>query len=229
MLPVGRGLLIVVVLACLVSLPARADAAPIDLGTLSNGEFRISGMFEADNEVALFSFFLPGDAVLSLDFTSLLRVPGQELRGFDAAVTFFGPGSEFDNGFLANALFDAEFGVTSIVDVLSLQPPLLQGTYVMAISQYDNLYDPGLGAFPYADFEYREYTTILYDVPGCSMFLTPTDCRTGTFDARLTVELENVQPVPEPGSLTLLALGSAALLASRGRRSRPRINTVRGK
>jgi hypothetical protein len=53
------------------------------------------------------------------------------------------------------------------------------------------------------------------------------DCRTPNFAGSLTIEPENVpQPVPEPGSLTLLALGGAALLARRDRWRRRKPSSI---
>jgi hypothetical protein len=230
MRPYGRSLLVAVIL-CLGLMPARADATVISLNPdapVSSGAFDFSGAFDVDNDVALIYLSLVGSAVLSIDFTSLLDPADGELRGFDPIVTFFGVGGDFLGSYdwMNDATFDAAFGVRSIEGLT-----LAAGSYVLALTHYGNYYQPGgleeegfVPGYFLADaavdglFSHSFYAT---PDTSCGSFVdVDGGCRSSRFAGTLTIEPENVpQPVPEPGSLTLLALGGAALLARRGRRS----------
>lgn len=225
--PVGRGLLVVVLLACLTLPAARAEAAPIELGTVTSSNLvPLSGALAVENEVVdLIRFSLLASATLGIDFTSLLQPPGGEPRGFDPIVTFFGTGSDYLGAYdwLFDATFDASFGVRTIEGIT-----LPAGDYLLALTHYGNYFQPTDGGVPgsfLADvaegglFTHSFYATAQ---TSCGTFVdVDGGCRTSNFAGSLTIEPENVpQPVPEPGSLMLLALGGAALLAHRGRRSR---------
>jgi hypothetical protein len=234
MLPVGRGLLIVVVLACLVSLPARAEAEIITLVT-PNADGSFGGMFNNDNDVALISFVLQSSALVTVNM---------DLVGFDPLLTLFGRVEDGTGDFLYlddeyDKVLDSNFGV---IDNLDFDVPgfledgmLAAGSYLLAVTQFENFFDlslgGGFGTFAYAADSRFTCGPLDERDPACKGFLAwDGTSRSPEFAGLLTIEPEDVpQPVPEPGSLTLLALGSAALLARRGRRSRPRINTARGK
>jgi hypothetical protein len=225
MLPVGRGLLIVVVLACLVSLPARADALVITLNPdapLSSGAFDFNRTFTADNDVALIYLSLLSSAVLTIEMTSHLATPA----GFDPFLTLFAPGTDFQGSY--DHFFDTIDGRIDTREVEFIPGGMLAaGNYLVAITHDFNFYRPGSG-FVYDGADSGVLTSELSGgETSCSDFVSLFgECRTRQFAGTISVQAENVQPVPEPGSLTLLALGSAALLVGRGRRSRPGIKTA---
>jgi hypothetical protein len=239
MLPVGRGLLIVVVLACLVSLPVRADAEIIKLVT-PNADGSFAGTFDNDNDVALISFVLQSSALVTVNMTSHL-----DLIGFDPLLTLFGRLADIETGDFEHEgnqyglVLESNFGD---IGVLDFNVPgfveggmLLAGNYLLAVTQYDNFFDRSadgdVGSFAHHQDPFFTCGGVLPGEPdgGCFVSFEGTP-RSPEFAGTLTIESEDVpQPVPEPGSLTLLALGSAALLAGRGRRSRPGIKAVRRK
>jgi hypothetical protein len=219
---VGRGLRVVLLLACLGLIPARAEAGLITLNPGapdSSGTFTFSGIFSADNDVAVIYLNLLGDAVLSAGLTSHLETPA----GFDPILTLFGEVAG-GSGFLGTYEWLAEGGF-GFLDPLTLTA----GNYVLAVTQYSNLYNFA-GGFEYDAAPNGLFTRDLFgdldfdgnpDVPCAAFVAFDGGCRTPAFAGTVTIEPENVpQPVPEPGSLTLLALGGAALLARRTRRTR---------
>jgi hypothetical protein len=244
MLPVGRGLLIVVVLACLVSFPARADADIITMNSIAvdaDGSFRGEFDLERDDDVRFLYFSLTGAAFLTVEFTSHLAPEGE--RGFDPTLSLFAdvPGS-FDPFGLAGPdledtywyhreFFPADLPPPNGIDIFIDGLLLAAGNYALAVTQFGNSYTPGLG-FTYQGIS--DFTSSELWGPGngtagpCETFVGwMGDCRTREFAGRLAIVPEDVpQPVPEPGSLTLLALGSAALLARRGRQSRREIKNA---
>jgi hypothetical protein len=241
MLPVGRGLLIVVVLACLVFLPARADADIITVVPNADGSF--GGTFVNDNDVALIYLSLLGPAFVTFNITSHLALTDP---GFDPILTLFtSQGTQFTppgSGDSYDPLFESFTGsFDSNQEDLGLFFPnvfaagmMAAGNYLVAISHDLNNFDLATGGFLYDGAAEGQLTNDLKSFGigtecGASEFVSGfgEPCRTRNFAGSLTIESEDVpQPVPEPGSLTLLALGSAALLAGRGRRSRPRIKTA---
>jgi hypothetical protein len=206
----GHGLLVVLV-ACLSLMPVRTEAAPIELGTVSSGNFAISGVFGADNDVALIFLSLFGTAVVSAEITSHLDAVDP---GFDPILTLLGPGTDFLGDY--DYLFDASEGFIEAVT-------LSAGNYVLALTQYHNYYFPGAG-FEYAAAVNGRFTYDFFAVDAdgdgvpdtpCSAFVAfDGGCRSPNFAGTLSVQPEDVvQPVPEPGSLFLLMAGGAALLA----------------
>jgi hypothetical protein len=219
----GRALLVFAVV-CLGVMPARGEAASISipLGTLDPGSFSFGGTFSQDNDVALIAFEVADPSLVTIQMTSQLATPA----GFDPTLTLFGPGSDFLGAFDVIAE-DSLLG--------SLQVTLAEGTsYLLAITQYNNLYLGG-GLFEYSDetlWPGGLFTEILFAVDdqgqpvdlGCDRFVAfnfdsgSAECRTGTFAGTLSVE--SLRDVPEPGTLSLLAIGGAALAARRRCRTR---------
>lgn len=202
----GHALLVVLV-ACLGLVPARAAAETIDHGTFSSGTFDFSGEFTFDNDIALIYLSLFDTAVVSAEMTSHLDAPA----GFDAILTLFGPGTDFLGAY--DYLSENAFG---FLDPVTLSA----GTYLLAISHDLNYYFPGSG-FDYDGAENRGLLT--FDLSGggtaCSEFVAwDGGCRSRQFAGSLNIQPETV---PEPGSLVLLMAGGAALLARRRRWRRP--------
>jgi PEP-CTERM motif len=231
MRPVGRGLLIVALLACLVSLPTRADADIITITPNADGSF--GGTFSADNDVALIYLSLLGPAFVTFNITSHLELIEP---GFDPILTFFtAGGTQFtppDSGDSYDPLFasfDGSFA-SNHEDLALFFPDVFSGgtmaagNYLLAVTQYENSFNLSsvegeVGGFQYdADSRFTCGPLETRD-PECTGFLAfDGTSRSQEFAGSLTIEPEDVpQPVPEPGSLTLLALGSAALLARRAR------------
>jgi hypothetical protein len=241
MLPVGRCLLVVALLACLVLIPARADADIITVTPNVDGSF--GGTFGADNDVALIYLSLLGPAFVSFSITSHLDLTES---GFDPILTFFTAGgtqfTPLGSGDSYDPLFESVTGsFDSNQEDLGLFFPnvfsgglMAAGDYLVAISHDLNNFDLATGGFLYDGAAEGQLTNDLRSFGigancGASDFVSGfgQPCRTRNFAGSLTIESEDVpQPVPEPGSLTLLALGSAAVLARRGWRSRPRIKTA---
>jgi PEP-CTERM motif len=212
-----RHVSVVIVVVCLSLLPARSEAAaithPIDFGTVSAGITPFDGIFELDNDVALIRFTLDASADVSAEVTSHLASPA----GFDPILTLFGPGSSFLGAF--DFLTDSSTG--------SLSAGLLgPGNYLLALTQYVNFFSPFEGQFDFDQDADGLFTQSLFDPSGalgCTAFVAfnfateQAECRTPAFAGSLTVE---PAAVPEPGTLALLAVSAATLLARRPRRRR---------
>jgi hypothetical protein len=169
----------------------------------------LSGSFSADNEVALFQFILAGAAGVSA-FTS-----GYETTGFDSLIGLF-------NGTTGTILsyfsmeqgddVDAENDDISSTDFNSALPVILldPGTYILALLQTGNNFNSVNGI-----------DSLLAGFSGDIDPIFPSGTCAGgcEFSLSLTVDSgETPAPIPEPGTLSLVALGSAAALARRFRK-----------
>ena len=208
----------VVLVVCPLLMPARGEAAIIStpLGSVGAGSFNLSGTFTTDNDIALFSFTLSDAADITAQIDSHLEDPA----GFDPVITLFGPGDGTDD-------FQGVFDFLSDSSDGLLGAALGPGDYLVAITQYNNFFVPDENRFDFDAAMDGLFTKMLFDqgdtLP-CTQFVafdfetsTP-ECRTGEFDGTLTVEPSNA--VPEPGMLSLVTLGGAALIAQRRRRRR---------
>lgn len=203
---------VVLVVACLGLFPARSEAATITipLGSPGFGTTTFNGTFTADNDVALISFGLSTTSLVTADITSHLQTPA----GFDPILTLFSPGTDFMGGF--DFLLEDTAGLISAL--------LGPGNYLLAITQYSNFYVPFQNRFDFDAAVNGAFTKALFDsndTLACDDFiafdfntLTPV-CRTGAFAGSLTV-----QSIPEPATLSLLAVGAAAIAVRRQRRKR---------
>ena len=181
----------------------------------------LAGSFQADNDVALFQFILTGAAGVSA-FTSGDATALDSLIGL-----FYGPGSIDPIGGLdrtgdivryfnvvedgvVNARNDDISGtnLNSALPVILLDP----GTYILALLQTGNDFTSGLSAIdsllaPFSHDDDPNYNGGICAAGGCNFALS------------LTVDSgETPASIPEPGTLTLVALGSAAAVARRFRR-----------
>jgi len=217
----GR-ILPVTLAVCVCLLPARSEGATIALGSLDPGSTSFNGILSVDNEVAFFSFSLSATSLITAEMTSYFcQDPGgcaSTDLGFLPILTLFeglvpdGPSYLSDASFLDPTIPSVEW--------LTLGP----GTYLLAVTMYENYFDPGTGEFLYAAFP--NFTTLIFpEIDGCTGFVQPVgtdvfECRSGAFAGGLTVE---GVPVPEPGALSLLALGAGGIVLRRcrSRRSPP--------
>ena len=176
----------------------------------------LTGSFQVDNDVALFQFILTGAAGVSAftsgDATALDSLiglfsgtTGNIVRYLDVA-----QGAEVD---AENDDIDFDAGnFNSALPVILLDP----GTYILALLQTGNDFTSGvdgidslLAGFSFDDTP--DYRGGICAEGGCN------------FSLNLTVASgETPAPVPEPGTLSLVALGSAAALARRLRRRQRR-------
>jgi hypothetical protein len=180
----------------------------------------LSGEFVFDNDVALFQFVLTLQTTFSA-VTSSYATDGT--GGFDPTLGLF-----FENGTIVqypdpadSTAFYAARGLdvdpdtgdyNDILPTLLLEP----GTYYLALLQYPNSFHVGADGLDslLAGFE-------LDDTPfvdgGCSGAQSQGACG---FSLSITASAVDTTAVPEPGTLSLLALGSGAMALVRRRRTR---------
>ena len=197
--------------------PAAASAAPLTFVTNPDGTLQanLNGTFAFDNDVALFEFVL-GDGTFDFVATTTSNADG----GFDPALSLFavseaGPISLYtyagpEPGEVLSASVDDQDFDGGIFDA-ALSLTLTRGSYILALSQTGN--------FVHEDF------TFDWDDPAfqCAAGLIcdqPSDSPLRAFAGLVTLKDTTTAPVPEPGTLSLLALGSFATAAVRRRRSR---------
>jgi PEP-CTERM motif len=172
-------------------------------------EQTLTGSFQADNDVALFQFVLTGVASVSAftsgDATALDSLLGL-FKATGSIVRFFSTeqGAEVDAE--NDDISDTNFN--SALPVLLLDP----GTYFLALLQTGNDFTSGLDGIDslLAGFSFDDtpdYRGGVCAAGGCNFSLSLTVDSGGT-----------PAPVPEPGTLLLVALGSAAALSHRFRR-----------
>lgn len=204
-------------------LPADGHAAPIlhsvALGTLAPGSYDLDDgdpgtptTFVADNDLALFQFTLAADATITASITSHLTTPA----GFEPILTLFEPGSEFMGSW--DFLREADAG--------PLTAALSAGSYLLALTQYNNYFSPGDGAFDYDAAVDGFYTKAVFGgttALACDAFVAPgattsdpPECRTAGYAGTLRVSAT----VPEPAALSLVTIGASVLLARRRIRRR---------
>jgi hypothetical protein len=197
---------------CLALVSTRANAATITLADLSPGVIGFSGTFDTDNDVALVTFTVSTTSPITATSTGHLG----PTSGFDPIFTLFGPGTDFLGSFDFLGDWDSDAGTP-------LTATLDPGTYLLAITQYNNYYSPSDHRFDYDNAPGGLFTRAVFGPDStCEAFVDfEGGCRSNAFAG--TISGESVAPttVPEPGTMGLLSLGGAALLA-RGRHRRAR-------
>ncbi len=216
-----RDLAVVCVVVCLtLGIAARSEAsfitAPDFVVTQAPDGFSFDGHFNQDNDVALIEF--------SIDFQSTFQVlvtSFNELNGFNPNLFLLNT-----DGTQAEGL-DAEGTPIEVNNQDAGNSPLIatiaKGSYVLAITQQFNLPNitsPGFSMddSPFYTCDFLEAST------GCTGFIDPfvdtfpTPRSNRVAGSVAITSLEQPAPVPEPGTLTLLAGGLGALAARRRRR-----------
>jgi hypothetical protein len=216
----GR-ILPVTLAVCVCLLPARSEGATISLGSLDPGSTSFNGTLSLDNEIAFFSFSLSATSLITAEMTSYFCQGPDPCAstdlGFLPILTLFEGDTATTSGYLATASF---VDPTIFSSDFELSAPLGPGTYLLAVTMYENYFDPGTGEFSYQDSP--NFTTAIFgEIVGCPGFVQPIgtdvlECRSGAFAGSLSVQ---GVPAPEPGTLSLLALGAGGILLRR-RRSR---------
>lgn len=198
--------------------PAAADTITIDR-TGADGVLTFDGAFTNDNDVALIVFDILSPSLFSAMTTSYA------LGGFDPLLTLF----DGDGNWLMDNDDDPTGATGSdarLLDPITIAPlQLTPGQYTLALTQTFNYSGLTLSE-PFAQTDFPSYWRETFDPEGaCPAFIAvdfesgAVTCVSNTFAGSLTITpLEQPQPVPEPGTLALLATGAAAALLRRSRR-----------
>lgn len=219
-----RGLLVACVAVCVtLGIAARSEASiltpPDFVVTQTPDGFSFDGHFNQDNDVALIEF--------SLDFQSTFQVlitSFNDLNGFNPNLFLLNT-----DGTQAQGL-DAEGNAIEVNNQDAGNSPLIatmaKGTYVLAISQQlnlPNITSPGFSMddSPFYTCDFLEVSTDCtgFIDPFVDTFPTPRSNRVA--GGVVITSLEQPAPVPEPGTLALVAtaLGGAVLRRHRRRGS----------
>ena len=207
--------------------PRAASADAILLPSVEGfGTFSVNDAFTNDNDVAFLTFSFAGsNAVVRAETTSYAT------GGFDPFLALFDAISGNVIQFFDTTLGDVRDATAEDIDADAgnwdalLELTLAPGEYTLALLQYPNAFLDGQ-LFSFAEDATPAFTQAFATpdtAPCCAAFIDFNgSCRSGNFafDLRVTSE-NNTARVPEPGTLLLLTLGSAAAAISR-RRSRAR-------
>ena len=195
---------VVLALALVVLAPRTVDAAFISQEVSLGDPVTIIGDFENLNDVYLFHFIL-GEGT-EYDFSAL--TDSMAIGGFDPYLALY-QGTElyrFGEGEIS-AVEDDTIGVDAMLTLL-----LGAGDYTLALAHSGNEALEPL-AFTWDDIQ--DVTGELY--MGATCETDPIFCGSGAFSLTLEIAAVGGTPVPEPGTLSLLALGSLATALVRRR------------
>jgi hypothetical protein len=208
----------IVALAMVCAMPTVAVAAPIVHGFNANADGTVQafeGLFDFDNDVALVSFVL-GEGIFDFKATTTSGGTG----GFDPQLgLYYAPvGSQFslytyagpEGEPISASVDDVDFpGVIDAALSLTLSGA---GSYILALTQTGN--------FLHEDFTFDWAADEVACAAGPLGVCDPADAGVRAFAGTIQIT-DTTNPVPEPGTLSLLALGSLATAAVRRRRNRP--------
>jgi hypothetical protein len=211
----------VLVLSLFVLAPRVTEGAPI-LIPIDPASATLTGQFTLDNDVALFEFLLgPGSYTFSATTTSAST-------SFDPILTLFGPDFSIvtylgpSNEPLRAEAFDFRPDTDVGIPVLTLAG---SATYTLAVSQFGpfdgNFFDPVLNgftqdAFPCFTFDpFAEGACVAGDP---SMF-GGQGAAGASFSIDLALAPVDTAAVPEPGTLSLIALGASVAFLRRRHKS----------
>ena len=212
----------VIALAFLFVLPGTGSAAPINFETTITADGTVqtfAGAFNTDNEVALIRFVLgEGDFSFGANTTSYAALP---VGGFDPVLSLYfapteqTPLSEYSlftyvgaDGGVFPAIFDDQDLDAGLWDSSLALTLSSAGAYILALSQTGN--------FPHEIFSFDWDT----EAPcGIDAACPPPEGRDLSFSVstQLTPVVTTPTPVPEPGTLSLLALSFVAAARLRRR------------
>jgi hypothetical protein len=205
---------VVLALAIVICAPRASSAASISYEITIGDPVTIDGALPELNDIALFHFVL--DEGTTYEFSALTNSLG--IGGFDPNLALY-LGSElyrFGEGDVA-AVEDDTIDVEAMFSQLVLEA----GEYTLALAHSGN---EALSGF---EFTWNESVDVLADFYGgltCEDKLSPEDfnpsCGSTSFSLALEIKPAGGTPVPEPGTLSLLALGSLATAVVRRRRTR---------
>lgn len=230
----------VCVLGLVAASPLAADATPIVLGgqgceSLPDNcavvdiadptSATLTGEFTFDNDVALFQFVLgPGEYNFSAATDSYDP-------GFDPFLALYSrtPGATGGSQVVVNDTFARNDNVVDVIDptavpleldaALAFQLIVTQPTeYILALIQAGNEAIEDQLAFTWDDAAFRCATSLAEEcAAGEFIDFYTLAALTGSFSLTINVSPVDSNPVPERGTLSLLALGAAAALARRRR------------
>jgi len=212
-------------LAAISLTPREASAAPIVMPVDPTSAV-IAGNLIFDNDVAFIQFVLGDGPFLFSAFTTSAGA------AFDPILTLFGPGGlPMTYTTPLGEVFPAQW-LELAPDVDPATPALTlegAGTYTLAISQFGP-FDGNFAAGALQDgFTQDAFPCFTFD-PFAEGACTSGDPNMfgglggpgGAFSLNLTLAPADIEPIPEPGTLSLMAVGSAGAAWLRRRRRKTR-------
>ena len=193
----------------------------------SASSFSFTGTFSADDQLELFQFTAPSNNVtlLTWGYAGGTNANSQVIPsgGFDPVLSLF----DATGGLLSTSLLiatnDDGAGVATdpltgnaFDSLLNLTALVAGNTYVLVLSQYDNLANgPDYGA-GFSQQGNGNFTPGEFGCPGVSFCDATPAQRNGNWAVDITgvgtaVDLSATSSVPEPGSMLLLSAGITAL------------------